>query len=73
MEDEDYKNDTFVDIELHGLDLYIDYGKPRQGATMQLKNSEEAELVKMLLEDNNFWAAFLGSLSAAIGRDFKVD
>ncbi len=37
-------------------------------ASMDLHTDEEGELVKTLLYSNDFWAQFLGSLSAALGR-----
>lgn len=47
--------------------LVVEFGDGKN-AVLELKDSEETELVETLLEDPNLWASFLGSLSAAIGK-----
>ena len=58
---------SFASVELHDRTLYIDFND-NNSATLELKNGEEAELIKTLIESNDFWGKFLGSLSAALGR-----
>lgn len=49
------------------LRLYITYGLDRE---MDMKlDKDEAEVVDALLDDPNFWVMFLGSISAALGRE----
>jgi len=55
-----------IEILTYTKSILIDYEDG--SATMELNSEEEGELVKTLLYSNDFWASFLGSLSAAIGK-----
>lgn len=68
MDDEVYAE---VSMDLKDQELTIYYGnvnEPPRAVTMDLETDEEAVLVKSVIESPDFWASFLGSLSAAIGQ-----
>jgi hypothetical protein len=54
--------DLFLDTD----GLVVGFGE--KTIEMEFNNPEEVTLVKTLLESPDFWASFLGSLSAALGR-----
>ena len=56
---------TEAELFFDGNYLVVAFGEERC-AIMDLETEEEAELVKTLLADPNFWAQFLTSLSAGI-------
>lgn len=62
-------NDAYVFVE-EGGNLYVSYGSkdnPRS-VSLELSDTNDRDIVLKLLEDPNFWAAFVGSLSAALGK-----
>lgn len=56
-------NEAAIYFEDDNLTVAFGDGKV---ATMELENDHEREVVKTVLKDANTWAAFLGSLSAAL-------
>jgi hypothetical protein len=65
-EDEDFEfavNEAAVYFDDNRLVVAFGDGK---AATMEIERDEERDVVKRVLSDANTWAAFLGSLSAAL-------
>lgn len=57
-----------VVVELIGTDLFVTNHDRSISAKMEIGDLAQTEIVENLLGSNDFWASFLGSLSAALGR-----
>lgn len=60
------------EFELNEVAMYFDNGNlvvafdDGKAATMELERDDERDVIRTVLRDANTWAAFLGSLSAAL-------
>lgn len=58
-------NEAAIYFSEDGNNLVVSFGEGKE-ATIELEREEERDVIRRVLADVNTWAAFLGSLSAAL-------
>lgn len=61
------ENDAVLTVDVVNNTLVVLYGGGRN-AVMDFRDEEELMIAQQVLADPNFWANFLGTFSAALGK-----
>jgi hypothetical protein len=58
-------------IYFNETELVVDFGHPAKTISISLDDDNDQYLIAKVLDDTNFWTAFLGALSQAVEQAKK--